>query len=292
MTPFLRCWLFPGWMRRLPHVAQIVLTIGAVFLVVFVSVTIVRMSRTSIVRGPLTVPAFAFVFGLPGALSVMALAAGATLIAGERQKQTWEPLLAAPIPIQNVVAVKLLARTVFCMILALPPTVWVLSILFVLIRENGFRRAYDTPTPAVLFLRIAPLLAWTALQLLCRLIPFLAIGAAISARCRKVNDALLFVGAVIVTYAVVLWQLIASDHGYDIINPSRYGIAMTIFRWPVMPYLTGNYPSEITILPSGWQVVVAADLIWITAIPLVFTLIAIHWSRPSTKSQTPAKLGA
>jgi hypothetical protein len=290
MMPLLRYWLLPGRLRRLPRVAQIAVAVIFILMTASLAVAIARTKESIFSFGPLLIPAMILLYGLPGILSGLGVFAGATLIASERQKQTWEALLLSPMPVRQVVGLKMLARLAFCLLLALPPTVWLITLVHVTVRENGFSNDGVLPPRNVAVIRIAIFLIWTFLHVIGHLLPFLALGAAVSARSRKVIDALLFCSIILTGYAVIFWQLIVTAHVRNIMEPSNSGLGLALFRWPVLPYLSGDFPSRRMILPSGWQNNLMADLIWMAAIPTVFTLLAITWSRLSRRSPAPRKL--
>jgi hypothetical protein len=293
MTPLLRYWLFPGRLRRLPKAARIALAVVFVLIIVAVCIGTLRVKlQTFAYGGPLMIPAMVFLYGLPSALSVLATVAGATLIAGERQNQTWEPLLLSPMPVWRLVILKLFARLAFCVLISLPPSVCFISVVTVLVRENTMSNFGAEPTHRIFAVRTTLFLTWTFLQVIGHLPPFLALGAAVSARCRKVNDALLWCMAILAAYGVLLWQLNTIRHGLLLAETINCGLGTVLLRWPVLPYLSAEFPTRTMLLPSGWKTNLVADLIWIVAVTCAFTLLAITWSRLSRRSRTVRKLHA
>ena len=283
MSPLLRYWLIPGRLRRLPIWGQIALAVFVVCLTIVVSIAIFRI-KGSVQTGPLNYAGAILLLGLPVTLSVLGTFAGAMLIAGERQKQTWEPLLLGAVSVGKLVSVKLAARLIFCLLMVLPATIWFECLMYRLIQENGFSWDQYPPTPTTFRIRTCLFLVWTFLQILGHLLPFMTLGAAVSARCRKVKDALLVSSGLLTAYGVLFWQMAISTRFQAIVNSSHPGLGLEAFRWPVVPYLSGEYSDSRDILAIGWRTTLAADLIWTLAVPAVFLTLAIAWSRLSRPS--------
>src|SRR5690348_8411496 len=106
MMSILWYWLLPGRIRRLPSAGRILLAIIYVGVTIGVAVAIlnVRTSYPTRASDALYAAWTILVFGLPATFSVVGMFAGASLIAGERQKQTWESLLLSPVSIHTVVS--------------------------------------------------------------------------------------------------------------------------------------------------------------------------------------------
>src|SRR4051812_30274681 len=89
----LRYWLFPGKLRRLSRASKLAVAVGYLAIAAGPPLLVLRQNPGSITTGILLIPAACLFIGLPSLLSIVCMCAGATLIAAERQKETWEPLL-------------------------------------------------------------------------------------------------------------------------------------------------------------------------------------------------------
>jgi ABC-type Na+ efflux pump permease subunit len=242
------------------------------------SIVILRM-KASALQNPtaFSIPVFILFIGLPSLLSIFGAFAGATLIAGERQNETWETLLLCRVPAHQIVLIKLAARTLFCLIVALPAVAWWTMVLYKLAQFNP--PTVEPQTRAILQWRAVIFATWSCAQVIGHLFPFVTFGMAVSSRCRRVNGALLFCAATFTVYGVLLWQMYASFGHRQVLDSSNPGLALQLFRWPMLPFLSGEYPTATDLLTKGWQTNLAVDLIWIIAVPLLLLVPTIAWSR-------------
>jgi len=291
MTPLFRYWLIPGRLRRLHIAARIAIAFVIILLTAVLSEVILKQKAAAFQNPSLVmIPALILFVGLPALLSVVGAFAGATLIAGERQKETWETLLLCGMPAWQVVLLKVSARMVFCLALALPAMVWWTSLAYKVTQLNG--ADMHAQSHAVAKCRIVVFLAWSFLQVIGHLAPFVAFGIAVSSRCRRVNEALLTCAASFTVYGVLLWQLYASLRYHKIFDSATPGLLPQLFRWPVLAFLSGDYNTPRDVLMTGWQTNLAVDLIWIVAAPLLLLIPTIAWSRLSRKSPRRARIAA
>jgi ABC-type Na+ efflux pump permease subunit len=279
VTPLLRYWLLPGRFRRLPIAAQAASAALALLITAGVSAAILRGRIAQTAFTPATLAAMILFIGTPSILCIAGMLAGATLIAAERQKQTWDSLLLVPIPVARLICLKLAARLAYCFALATPLVVWLVCCLYRLVFDSGIFSDGPAPSPAMRRLRVAIFLTWSGLDVIARLLPAVLLGAAISARCRKVNDALLICFALLAGYAVLFWQMLTTLHVPSVLESASPVMAVELFRWPALPYLSGEYPGVRMLLPTGWQNNVVADLIWVVVVPLLLLVPTITWSR-------------
>lgn len=278
MAPLIRIWLVPGRLRRLPTYGKFAL--AAIYLLAVGGGAIAILTvKGSISSSIVSLIAIAIpVFVTPSALCAMGMFAGATLIAGERQRQTWEPIQLSSTSVRTIVLLKYCARLVTCLVWAAVLVVWTVSMIYVITKQShAFYTQYSVaPSHHVLRARVGILLTWTSLQLVSHLIPFVGLGAAVSARCRKTKTALMICSAILAAYGVILW-FIAARFGYSILTPAP-GDWKVVLRWPVLPYLSGEYQSARGLLPNGWRANLGADLIWTLVVTAVSLCFAISWS--------------
>jgi len=289
MAPLIRYWLFPGRLRRLPLAGAIALVLAIVLVTSGLTVAIVRQRQYAVTTGPLMIPGIVLLIGLPSILCIFGTFAGATLIAGERQKQTWETLLLSTLSVPKVVLLKLATRLVFCLLAAVPVTTWLTALMYKVVQDNGFFSVTVAPPPAIRATRIAIFLSWTFLHVIAHLVPFVALGMAVSARSKRVNEALLASSVILIVYVVLFWQMFTTLHVKDLLESSHPALTLEIFRWPVLPYLSGEYPTARNILPEGWRNTLAADLIWTLAVPALLLVPAIAWSRLDRRQTAASK---
>ena len=278
-APLLRYWLFPGRLRRLHIAVRIALALGIVLLTATLAVVTLRQKPATFSNSPLMIAAVLLFVAMPSLLVILGTFAGATLIAGERQRQTWEALLLTTTTVRRVVALKFVACLIFCVLLSAPCTVWLTVLLYKAIRSQGFFSLSGGRTPHIVAMRTGVFLTWNYLHVTAHIIPAVAFGTAVSARSRRVNDALLVSTAALAAYVIGIWQLYSTLHVTSILNSSDPGLALELIRWPVLPYLSGEYGSSDAIMPQGWPNNIAADLIWILLIPALLQIPTLYWSR-------------
>ena len=286
MNPLIRYWLFPGQLRRLPILGKAALALGFVLATAGVTLLILRQKPVSIGTGPLMIPAAVLFIGLPSILCIAGTFAGAGLVAGERQKQTWETILLTPLPVREVVALKLISRIALCLLVAAPAVAWLDAVLYQVVRANGFSFSGADVPAGIYRLRVAIYLAWTPLHVLAHLVPFVVLGMSVSARSRRVNEALLASSTILIAYAVLFWQVYTTLRVRHVLDSPSPGLPLELFRWPVLPFLSGEFSSAHSVLSLGWQNNLAADLIWTLVIPALLLIPTIAWSRlPQTSNK-------
>ena len=228
------------------------------------------------------VPQFGMIF--LAIVDVGAAVAGATVIASERERGTWEPLLLTSLGVSRLVRVKFAARLVLCMLvvgLALPFWLgWAYEVLVDNDRDvNAYYTANGTLPHFHVALRLSLFLMWLAIRIVGRTVPFTAFGLAVSARCKRVRTAILIAISSLIGVCVVLWHCLPNgawgSHLY--MNPIG-AVAASLLVWPISPNSYDGY-SATGLLPGEWRMDLYADLLWLLAIPAFWLWMAIRWSR-------------
>jgi len=288
MNPLLRYWLFPGFWRRLNTAWKCVFLIAVVALTLGVAFLIIRANGQSFINGPLLVPAGILFISLPSLLVLFGAFAGGTLIASERQRQTWDTLLLSTLSVRTIVIQKVIARLVFCALLAAPVTLWLVAVLYhVAPRSGGLFTVGGSPSRNTTVLRIVIFLIWTFFDVLLHLVPGLAFGTALSARSRKVTHALLIGATVFIAYGYILFVAATTAATRSAISSQDPDLLAVLLRWPLIPYLSGQYPEAHILLPSGWWKCLVAELLWALALSALFLRSAI--ARSGLSERTPAR---
>jgi hypothetical protein len=285
-------WIIPGKLRRLPRLAKIglisVIIVLAVLFSSSVPYSLAIRSRSDYDYPPLfelfsALPMLAYNL-LPSLLCILGLIAGAMAIAPERQKQTWEPLLLTRLRLTDVVHAKILVRIAQCLLLTLPLYL-PLMLAYWLYSQNHpqyFLTTYDERTgqelplsPALVTLRLWIYLIWTCVSTGGHLLMGTLLGMAISARCQKLQTALIFCGALIAFYGGTYFWCQAY---YYYPSPGDPNLHAHLYYWPAVPYLD-TYFTGLDAAPSQWKLNLVADIAWMAALPAVCYLLTLHGCR-------------
>ena len=198
------------------------------------------------------------------------LFAGALTIAPEIEKQTWESLYLAPIGVASVVRAKLICRLARCgAALALTLPFW-LAWAYEAFTVNGVGPAKENNAQSGM--RMGIYLSWTGLRLAAHAIPCVAIGGFFSAIAKRGRAAMGMCGALVVGYGSALWTL-SGLFTYDLGGRLTDYLTTAIY-WPILPIEWNRYES-IGLWPPNYGPEIAADCLWLLAIPAGFAMLTI-----------------
>lgn len=216
-------WIVPGKLRRVPPVALIALLIAAASFAYFSSLYSTRTLREDdpgivyLLRQLLLLQYYL----LPSLFCTLGLIAGATTIAPDRQKQTWEALLLTRMKATDVVHAKILVLLTQCLLLMLP--LYIPLFVAFTHRWSGLlsvRDEYISNHVIKYGLRDADMvraglyLAWTSASLLGHLFTGLMVGMAISACCKRIQTALVLCGSIIAGMVGIYITLVSGKSCY------------------------------------------------------------------------------
>ena len=229
-------------------------------------------------------------------VNLAAALAGATTIALERERRTWDALVVTTTGVGAILRRKLLLRVALCaVILSLTIPFW-LGTVFVVLEVNGFgpfalanTEIYPTALEALWkAYRIRTFLAWLVLRLVGHALPFVAVGLAVSSRCGRLRTALAWAGAITFGLCALAWPawppFTLGDSAFWNHLPRWL---FRLIAWPVWPNDFSYYDNLTESVTTGlyspvWKTDLAADVLWIGVLPLVLYCLAVRWARRST----------
>lgn len=214
-------------------------------------------------------------------VDIGAALAGATILAAERERGTWEPLTLTPLGIAAIVRTKLMARALLCAgVVALTLPFWLAQAYEVLAVNDGEERAYFSGdghlSSAWVAARIGLYLAWLALRIVGRVLPFLTWGLALSARCARTRTALMLTAGSLFGLCIALWFAVGPSLAFLFPKlPSRD--LMLIAGWPLFPN-DFMYYARTGLVSTKWRADLIADGIWLVILPYLLYRLAVRWS--------------
>ncbi len=288
-----RYWILPSRWRRWPIRVRLLLALGLV--AVSLSLGLIPLCIWLPHQDWQGFDGFGAFFCGIGFLSMVDLfagLAGATLLAGERDRGTWESLQLTPLGTRCLVRIKLICRCLLCgMIAALTLPFW-LGWAYEVLAVNNTGPFDRSPELAFrVAVRMTIFLIWLAVRITGRVIPFVALGMATSARSRSQRNALAITAIVVIAIQVgayfaagPLGSLLHLWSPHLPLDPLN-----AVLWWPLIPN-DFSYYSMTGLLSSQWRADMVGDVVWLGALPYLFYRLAVRWSRRPTKSRDMAAI--
>jgi ABC-type Na+ efflux pump permease subunit len=212
-------------------------------------------------------------------ISILSALTGATAISSERERGTWESLLLTSLGVRAIVRAKLLSRVALLAgLVALTLPFWLTWANEVLeVNNTGpFNRGLAHSAPYRLAVRMSLFLVWLAVRIVGHVLPFAALGLAVSARCCYTKTALIVTGVLACGLCALTWFL---RFNMQLFTPPLFtDYLIMIAFWPLMPndftYYTMTGP-----VSTHWQMDIIADTVWLSLIPYLLFRLAVRWSR-------------
>jgi ABC-type Na+ efflux pump permease subunit len=205
-------------------------------------------------------------------LSVFLTCAGALTIAPERERRTWESLVASPYGVAAIVRAKLVARVLRCAVLALILTpffiAWAFEVLC--INETG----PGDPGSRYYHARMSIYLAWLGLRLIGHVLPFVSLGVLISSSCRRARTALVAAIVVVMGYVALIWGM-SSVPLPESVQHALSGIAGYVIIWPFTPADWQSFEPNSLVSHYWWRDAIG-DVVWMMVIPLIAYALSVR----------------
>lgn len=280
-----RYWIMPSCWRRWPSPARWMVVMACIGIALWLgSIPLLRWlpeRRDEGIRG--------FDTELSGMLflalvDIGSAIAGATVLAGERERGTWELLLLTRLGIARIVRAKIAARAILAMgVVALMLPFWLAWAYETLAVNASWDKPFYTdhgrlPT-SFTALRMGIFLLWLAVRILGRVVSFVTLGAAISARCKRVRTALIVTTGTIFVACVLIWFVLVEFGAVDLLFPALpKQTVYTIVGWPLLPNDWEHF-TPTNLISTRWRVDLLNDILWIGALPWSLYGLAVYWSK-------------
>ncbi len=235
-------------------------------------------------------------------VNVACALAGAPLITREYELGSWESLVLTAVGMPRIVRFKWLARTLFAMgSIGIFVPFWLLLTSVVLYLNDGEDRAYYTKGGHLPHtwsaLRLGIFLLWLAIRIPCHAIPFVTLGAFISACCRKTRRAIgiTLTSVVLLQVALILLYLASMGGNVFVTSTAKGSEAFHNFflriglLWPFLPNSYDDYSAH-SLLSKNWQNDLTGDVVWILVVPAALLFFTLRLCRRTERTLSHRKV--
>jgi|SRR5579871_5102872 len=204
------------------------------------------------------------------------------MLAGERERRTWDALLLTGLGVRNIVRAKFLSSLALCFAVLIFFLPFLLTFLYKIQIENGLAFVVDImPGDKPLLDEWPPsfpvatiYLFWLTVRLFGHILTFLSLGMAISAYCNRIKTALTTTILLVAGGNFALFCFDVRDSIWMEEKPIYWALG-----WPLLLVEYIRSSTDFWLHNRHWLNDLLSDALWIGILPWFFYRLALRGSR-------------